>query len=82
MATTGCCCSRVLAFADDAERTRAEGLLQRYLVAVRAAANGAYIDNASDLARVLKVPGTLNWKLPHPRPVRLIGRDGAALHRR
>jgi len=43
------------------------------MLAQRAAIYGWHIDNVSDLARVLRVPGTVNHKLDYPRTVDVIG---------
>jgi len=43
------------------------------MLAQRAAVFGWHIDNVSDLARVLRVPGTVNHKLDYPRTVDVIG---------
>jgi hypothetical protein len=41
------------------------------------AARGWDLDNTADLARILRVPGTLNYKLlGEPRPVRILSLDG------
>jgi putative DNA primase/helicase len=61
-------------FADDAERARARRLLDSYqaTVRVRAAARGWFFEATSDLARILRVAGTLDHKLGAPRPVELL----------
>ncbi len=48
----------------EAERTEASGLLQRFQFTIRETAreHGWKLDNTSDLARVLRVPGTYNYK--------------------
>jgi hypothetical protein len=50
----------------DEERERARGLQRRWVESVGGD------DSAKDLARVLRVPGTLNTKYDPPRPVQLI----------
>lgn len=44
---------------------------QRYFIQA-ARDRGWHIDNTADLARVLRVPGTFNRKLPDPRPVYIL----------
>ena len=64
-------------FDDAEERARAATLLARYQHALRLQAQDAHVDATSDLARVLKFPGSLNWKVPdEPRPVRIIHDSG------
>ncbi|RMF23717.1 MAG: hypothetical protein D6760_04850, partial [Deltaproteobacteria bacterium] len=45
-------------------------------VQTRAAKFGWHVDSTGDLARVLRVPGTLNHKTGSPKPVYMIQRDG------
>ena len=53
--------------------------LQRKLVDAGAQV-GYHVDCLADLARVLRVPGTVNRKLPsNPRPVRMLYTDGPLL---
>ncbi len=62
-----------------AERARLEAVSRGWaaLLAEKAAARGWTVDAVWDLARVLRVPGTWNRKLPDdPRPVRLISSAG------
>jgi putative DNA primase/helicase len=59
-------------FESDAERDEAQDLLRRFHATLLAAAKarGWTIDNTSDLARILRVPGTTNLKDPaRPAPV-------------
>jgi len=61
---------------NDEERQAAATLARRWLATVQAyaARNGWKIDATADLARVLRVPGTTNWKVAGaPAPVRLLG---------
>jgi hypothetical protein len=57
--------------ADGGERERARALVQRVQWAVRrqAEARGWSLDGTGDMARVLRLPGTLNHKLLNSRPV-------------
>jgi hypothetical protein len=62
-------------FADDQERTAAAHLLRRLQATIKATAalHGWDIDTTSDLARVLRVPDTTNWKIiDQPEPVRVL----------
>lgn len=64
--------------AGDAETQRAANLSARWIRALRARAQarGWTLDGVADLTRVLRVPGTINLKIPgRPRPVRLIERN-------
>ncbi len=59
----------------DEERATAESLVRRFqrTVLAKAEAHGWKLDNTSDLARVFRVPGTLNWKnAAHPVPVKIV----------
>jgi len=59
----------------DEERATAESLVRRFqrTVLAKAEAHGWKLDNTSDLARVFRVPGTLNWKnAEHPVPVKIV----------
>jgi putative DNA primase/helicase len=58
----------------DAERQRAATLLTRLQRTVQQAAqtHGWTIDTTSDLARVLRLPGTYNWKSGTPQPVTVV----------
>jgi len=61
-------------FDNDGERKAAAHLVARWqtLLRLNAAARGWAFDRLSDLARVLRIPGTLNGKDPaHPKPVTL-----------
>lgn len=60
---------------DEGERRAAQELLRRFQATIQARARerGWNLDTTSDLARVLRVPGTANRKLPHkPVPVRVL----------
>jgi hypothetical protein len=62
-------------FDTDAERSDAARVVSRWhtLLRLRAAAQGWAYDRLSDLARVLRIPGTLNHKDPeHPKKVTLL----------
>jgi len=64
-------------FVDDDERARAAAILRRYNQALGARAGSTHVDSAGDLARVLKLPGSINWKVAgDPRPVRTIHDGG------
>ncbi len=66
-----------LHFDGEEERERCASLLHRYDYALRSKANGAHVDAVKDLARVLKVPGTINWKVPgDPRLVHIVHDTG------
>lgn len=54
-------------------RAQAEALTERFQATIRAKARerGWRLDNTSDLARVLRVPGTINYKR-NPKPVEVI----------
>ena len=59
----------------DTERAQAAELARRWLATLQrvAARHGWRLDATADLARVLRLPGTTNWKLPEaPAPVRLL----------
>lgn len=60
------------------EREVAAKLLRRWqaLLRMRAAARGWSLDHTHDLARVLRLPGTLNHKSDPPRMVSLLTADG------
>lgn len=65
-------------FADATERERAAAVSKgwhKYLAGL-AATHGFEIDAVHDLARILRVPGTLNHKLPPAVPVRILTQDG------
>jgi len=62
-------------FDTDADRSSAARLVTRWhtLLRLRAAAKGWAYDRLSDLARVFRIPGTLNHKDPeHPKKVTLL----------
>ncbi|SHF70570.1 Protein of unknown function [Desulfofundulus australicus DSM 11792] len=61
-------------FRNNAEREQAVALVARFQQAfiALAGARGWKLDNTSDLARVLRVPGTLNHKGAEPVPVRVL----------
>jgi P4 family phage/plasmid primase-like protien len=60
----------------DEERKRAQSLVERFQhkLKSRASEHGWKIDGTADLARVLRVPGTVNRKL-EPKPVRVLEYD-------
>jgi len=60
-------------FASEDERTRAACMARRWhqLVCDAAAESGWSLENLGDLARVLRLPGTLNRKGAEPVPVRI-----------
>ena len=60
------------------EREEAAKLLRRWqaLLRIRAASRGWSLDHTHDLARVLRLPGTLNHKTNPPRMVSLLKNDG------
>ena len=61
-------------FEDESERQQAETLSRRFQATLRTFAHehGWTIDNTSDLARVLRLPGTFNTKLGERRPVEVV----------
>ncbi len=66
-------------FDTDKERRTAARLVARWhtLLRLKAAARGWAFDRLSDLARVLRIPGTLNLKDPaNPKPVTLFAHSG------
>ncbi|NLX59679.1 MAG: DUF3987 domain-containing protein [Phycisphaerae bacterium] len=65
-------------FEDDADRQKAAALARGWhgLVCRLAETKGWKLENLSDLARVLRVPGTVNHKVPdHPVAVRILRYD-------
>lgn len=60
-----------------AEQKEAQDLLSQFQATIRekAKTRGWKLDNTSDLARVLRVPGTLNHKQEPPREVKIIERS-------
>ncbi len=59
-------------FDNDGERKQVASLVVRWhtLLRLNAASRGWVFDRLSDLARVLRIPGTFNYKDPaHPKPV-------------
>jgi hypothetical protein len=68
---------------DGEDRQRARDLVKGWQTALQAQAarRGWHVDNTTDLARVLRVPGTWNCKpeLPEPLPVRVL-RSGGPRH--
>jgi P4 family phage/plasmid primase-like protien len=60
------------------ERKQAADLLAGFQSTVRAAATakGWHLDSTHDLARILRLPGTKNYKTDPPTPVRVICSDG------
>lgn len=69
-----------LPIVDDATRTDAAVILRRFgrLVETVADRHGAAVDNVYDLARVLRVPGTMNLKA-EPVPVTVAEHSGAVV---
>ena len=66
-------------FETDAERSDTARVVARWhtLLRLRAAAKGWAYDRLSDLARVLRIPGTVNHKDPaHPKKVTLLSASG------
>lgn len=60
---------------DEGARTRGRRLVDaaQGAVAHHAASSGWTVDVTSDLARILRIPGTTNWKMADdPRPVRIL----------
>jgi putative DNA primase/helicase len=49
-------------FDDDTERQQAAGLVDAWQATIRVKANGYKVDSIGDLARVLRIPGTVNHK--------------------
>lgn len=67
-----------LIFGTDADRQDVASLVCRWqtLLRLNAAAHGWSFDRLSDLARVLRIPGTQNCKDPHnPKPVSIYSRS-------
>jgi len=66
--------SELWIFEDDTDRTKAAALTERFQRAfiTMAASHDWKMDNTSDLARVLRVPGTYNRKTGQPVPVKLL----------
>jgi putative DNA primase/helicase len=64
-------------FADDEDRTRGKQLLENFQVEMirQGTIKGWKFDNTSDMVRVLRVPGTKNYKLEQPRDVSVIFYD-------
>src|SRR5690606_11337209 len=61
-------------FADEADHRKAENYVELFQSAIRTVAanhRGWKLDNTADLARVLRVPGTTNYKA-EPLPVQVI----------
>lgn len=65
-------------FADDRERRAAAEMVEGFQAAARQIADGRgwKLDATADLARVLRLPGTLNGKSQPPKPVSVISADG------
>jgi hypothetical protein len=66
-------------FTDDDEREQARQLIERFQAALRrnAEAAGWTLDATHDLARVLRLPGTINYKLKgQPTPAKLLDASG------
>lgn len=65
-------------FDDSQEREEAASLVAAWQghIRERAKARGWNLDNTSDLARVLRLPGTLNHKRNPPLPVRILHENG------
>lgn len=71
---------RVWTFADDGDRRRAAMLARRWseLLKSTAAGFGWDVDSVHDLTRVLRLPGTRNWKdRDNPADVRVLNATGA-----
>lgn len=68
-------------FDSDDERRRARILLRAFGITIRERAKqlGYAVDMVSDLARVLRVPGTVNTKTGSPRPVRILEQTGRTI---
>lgn len=66
--------SELWVFMDDKERDKAAALLRRFQKWFKATAqkHGWKVDTTSDLARVLRVPGTFNRKDKEPVPVEIM----------
>jgi hypothetical protein len=65
-------------FENDSERNEASALVSRFntLLMYNSNQRGWTFERLSDLARVLRVPGTLNWKDPNaPKEVRIHSRN-------
>ncbi len=73
------CYETLQVFASEADRHKAEELNDRVQAGIiaRGAARGWRLDNTSDLARILRPAGTLNWKTGEPVPVETIYRSDA-----
>lgn len=71
-----------LVIATKADRHAAQTLMAGFynMLSSKAKAMGYEIDNVQDLARVLRVPGTLNCKLKELREVKLLELNPAALY--
>jgi len=65
-------------FESEEERVEAANLLRRFQghVCDLGKQNGWKLDNTSDLAHLLRLPGTLNHKYDPPTPVKVIYNDG------
>lgn len=61
-------------FGDNSERERAKEFSQKWVYQFKtlAAGYGWDIDATQDLARVMRLPGTNNWKTGQPRPVEIL----------
>lgn len=70
----------VWTFADDAERRRARILVRAWFITLRERAKqlGFAVDMVSDIARVLRVSGTINAKNA-PVPVRILEQSGTTI---
>jgi hypothetical protein len=64
-------------FDTSAERDKAQTLIRGWvrMYQMHAATKGLDIDPTFDLARVMRVPGTSNWKGDEPRLVRIVDRN-------
>jgi hypothetical protein len=67
-------------FADEEERAQAMAILDGIFFTLSAVAHaqGLHVDNVADLARVLRVPGSVNFKIkdsPRPAVVRMLNED-------
>ena len=70
---------------DQDTRKKAQQLVRRFQDTLGAMAerHGWKVDTTSDLARVLRLPGTTNWKLPdEPAPVRILDIQECCRYRR
>ncbi|MBA3340453.1 MAG: hypothetical protein H0T48_01305 [Gemmatimonadaceae bacterium] len=73
------CYETLQVFASETDRRNAEVLNARVQAGIiaKGAEHGWRLDNTSDLARILRPAGTLNWKTGKPVPVKTIYRSDA-----